>query len=188
MNGSRSSSAGHSIPPARIWALAIVVAALFLAYTIYLFSMQVIDGYIYELRAEQVTQRSVVISAPRGEIFDRNVDIPLVTNRDSFAIEIIPAEVPRDRMEEVFNRLASFLEVPVSSIRAEVPPQRYGSYQPVEIAGGATFRTITYLAEHKIDFPGVVWRIKPVRNHIDRDLFSHLLGYVGDITDRKTHV
>ncbi len=150
--------------------------------------MQVIDGYIYELRAEQVTQRSVVISAPRGEIFDRNADIPLVANRDSFAIEIVPAEIPRDQIDAVFARLAEFLEVPVSSIHAEVPPQRYGSYQPVEVAGGATFRTVTYIAEHKVDFPGVVWRIKPVRNHIDGDLFAHILGYVGDITTEELQI
>lgn len=188
MIGSRSTSAGHSIAPVRLWALAVLIGLVFLAYAVYLFSMQVVDGYIYVRRAEQVTQRSVVISAPRGEIFDRNADIPLVTNRDSFAIEIIPAKVPPEQRDQVFGRLADFLDRPVAEITSAVPARRYGSYQPIEIASGVPFRTVTHLAEHKIDFPGVVWRIKPVRNYIDGDLFAHVLGYVGDITTEELQI
>lgn len=188
VTGSRSSSAGHSVNLGRFWALAIGIGVVFLVYAIYLFSMQVVDGYIYELRAEQVTQRSVVISAPRGEIFDRNVDIPIVTNRNSFAIEIVPAEVPSEEREAVFERLAGYLNMEPGSIAELVPPQRYGSYQPIEVASGATFRTVTYLAEHKLDYPGVTWRIKPVRNYLDGDLFSHVLGYVGDITTEELQI
>jgi penicillin-binding protein 2 len=150
--------------------------------------MQIVDGYIYSLRAEEVTRRSVIVTAPRGEIFDRNVSTPLATNRESFAVDINPADIPRDRIEEVFSSVAEQLRMPVDEIYRKIPERRYNVFQPVEIKSGLSFRTISALAERKADFPGVSWRIKPVRSYVDGEAFSHVLGYVGDITPEELQI
>lgn len=184
----RNGSGGHTVPRRRLYLLGGVILVVVVGYVAYLFSLQVVRGYIYALRAEQVTRRSMVIAAPRGEIYDRNVSSPVATSRESFAVEINPAEIRRDEIDAVFARLAEYLRIPVSRIYDRIPERRYTVYQPVEIASGLSFRSITYLAEHKSSFPGVSWRIKPVRYYPDGDTFSHVLGYVGDITPEELQI
>ena len=188
MIGGGSGAATHTVPRRRLYLVASLIAAVFIGYVAYLFSLQVVRGYIYELRAEQVTRRSMVIAAPRGYIYDRNVGTPVAASRESFAIDLNPAEIPRDEIDAVFYRLSGYLGIPIQEIYDKIPERRYTVYQPIEIAGGLSFRTITFIAEHKSSFPGVSWRIKPVRYYPDGDTFSHVLGYVGDITPEELQI
>ncbi len=165
-----------------------VIATVFVLYVIYLFSMQVVDGYIYTLRAEQQTRRSLVITAPRGNIFDRTASVPIATNRDSFAIDINPAEISRDELDLVFERVADQLGMPVEDIHELIPPRAFNVFQPIEIASELSYRTVTSIAERKELYPGVSWRMKPVRYYPEDDMFSHVLGYVGDITPEELQV
>lgn len=187
MNGSRSGG-GNGVPVSRLFVVGGIIGLVFLVYVGYLFSLQVVDGYIYELRAQEVTRRSLIVTAPRGNIYDRSVTTPLATNRESFAVDVNPAEIPRDRIEDVFSRLARLLDIDVNRIYEAIPARRYNVFQPIEIASGLSFHDIAGLAERKADFPGVSWRIKPVRHYVDGDTFSHVLGYVGDITPEELQI
>ncbi len=183
-----SSSGSNTVPRDRLIVAGIAIGLVFLVYLIYLFSMQVVDGYIYSLRAEEVRRRSVVIAAPRGNIYDRTVSTPIATNRESFAIDVNPAEISRDEIDDVFSRLSELLGIPVADIYDAVPQRRYTTFQHIEVKSEVPYATITRIAEHKADLPGVSWRIKPVRSYVDGDTFSHVLGYVGDITPEQLQV
>ena len=187
MNGGRSSG-GNTIPIHRLVVLAAIMTAVFIVYTGRLFSMQIVDGYIYTMRAEQVTRRSVILTAPRGNIYDRNVSTPVATNRESFAVDINPAEIPRDQIDRVFATVATHLGMSETDIHNRIPPRRYNVFQPVEVKSGLSFGMIVKLAERKNDLPGVSWRIKPVRYYVDGDVFSHVVGYVGDITPEELQI
>ncbi len=178
----------NSIPPSRLVMVGAFIGLVFLVYVGTLFSMQIVDGYIYTLRAEQVTRRSSIVSAPRGNIYDRNVTTPIASNRESFAVDINPAEIPRSRIDDVFAQAAQLLAVPVEEIHRRIPPSRYGVFQPIEIKSGLSFSAILPVAERKVDLPGVSWRIKPVRYYMDGDTFAHVVGYVGDITPGELQV
>ena len=184
----REGTGGHTVPRRRLYFVGGTILVVVLIYIGYLFSLQVVRGYIYSIRAEQVTRRSIVITAPRGQIYDRTTTTPVATSRESFAVDVNPAEIDRDEIDSVFSRLASYLGIPVSQIYEKIPERRYTVYQPIEIASGLSFRSITYLAEHKYSFPGVSWRIKPVRYYPDGPTFSHVLGYVGDITPEELQI
>ena len=187
MNGNRKGR-GNTIETYRLAVLGAMIAIIALVYIGNLFSMQVVDGYIYMLRAEQVTRRSVLVSAPRGNIYDRTVTTPVATNRESFAVDINPSEIPRSQIPDVFARVAELLDMPKDEIDARIPSRRYGVFQPVEVKSGLSFEAILPLAERKADLPGVSWRIKPVRHYTDGDTFAHVLGYVGDITPEELQV
>ena len=117
-------------------------------YLLFLFNLQVIHGFEYEKRARQVASRVLLIPAQRGEIYDRNFNIPLVTNIDSFAVSIIPAELSSEEIDSLFEKLANILNITVEKIKKEIPSNYYHLYQPIEIASGIQFETITYIAEH----------------------------------------
>jgi penicillin-binding protein 2 len=166
----------------RIRILSILCLALFASYSAYLLYIQMIRGGEFRSKATKISQQSNVIPSQRGEIFDRTNSLPLVLNTDSFAIDLVPAELSAEKRESAFTRLAAFLDMPIEDIRKKIPPSYYHLYQPIEILGSASYATVTALAERIEDFPGISWHSKPVRNYLETGSLSHVIGYVGDIT------
>ncbi|MDR2376787.1 MAG: penicillin-binding protein 2 [Treponema sp.] len=166
----------------RIRILRLFFIAVFVLYAVRLFSLQILSGELYRSRAQNISRRTTVIPAQRGEIYDRSFSQPLVLNTDSFAVSITPAEVPSDEIDSLFDRVAALLGILREQIDRKIPPQYYYLYQPVEIAVNVSFSLISALAENADMLPGVSWQSKPVRNYADSGSLSHVLGYMGDIT------
>jgi penicillin-binding protein 2 len=166
----------------RIIVFRVFLVFIFLIYAARLFSMQIISGDLHRMRAQDISRRTFTIPTQRGEIYDRNITRPLVINRDTFAVTITPAEVPRGRIDEVIDSVSMILNMSANDIIARLPSQYLQLYQPVEIASNVPFFLIAALAERKNILPGISWHIKSVRNYVDVGSLSHILGYVGDIT------
>lgn len=160
----------------------LLVAAIVVLYTMRLFNMQVVHGESYRRASKVVSTRNTVITAQRGEIYDRNNNSAMVINTDSFAVEIIPGEIPRDYYDTVLAKLADYLSVKKSDIDALIPHNVRRSFNRITVKTNVPFKTISNIAENINDLPGVTWISKPKRNYIETGSFSHILGYVGDIT------
>lgn len=63
----------------------IPVLLIFLLLGARLWQLQIIQGSEYALKAERNRVRSIALTAPRGNILDRN-GVPLVDNRPSFDV------------------------------------------------------------------------------------------------------
>lgn len=177
----------NTISPYRVYAVGAVFAAVVLLYLGYLFSLQIIDGYIYALRAEQVTRRSVIQPAQRGQIYDRNYDVPLATNVDSFAVTVNPAIVSREELNGVLEELSRLLGASEEEM-TEALADAGRSYRDVEVASGVSYDEIVRVAERKTELPGIDWHIKPRRTYPFGDSVAHAIGYVGDITRQELQV
>ena len=175
-------SVGTGSPASRVRLLSILTMVLFGVYAIYLFYLQVVQGVEYRNRAQTITTQSSPIPAQRGEIYDRAYSIPFVLNTDSFAVDLIPANLPADRREATFAKLDSTLNMPIEEIHKRVPASYYHLYQPIEILGSVPYTTVASIAERIDEYPGVSWHAKPVRNYLETGSLSHVIGYVGDIT------
>ena len=166
----------------RILILQVSLVALFLVYSVRLFSMQIFSGDVYRSMARNIARHTTVVLAQRGEIYDRHFDRPLVTNTNSFAVSITPAEVPVPLMPELKSRLALILGISPELLERRVPRSIYHLYQPVEIASNISFNTIAYLAEQSDSLPGVSWQSKPMRSYRDIGSLAHIIGFVGGIS------
>jgi len=144
--------------------------------------MQILSGEQYRSHAQDISRRTEVLPSQRGEIYDRNYTRVLAQNADSFAVSIVPAEVPRGQVPELIANVAAILGIPANEIEAKIPQRYYHLYQPVEITANVPYHMIAALAERKDSLPGVSWNSKPVRNYVDLGSLSHIVGYVGDIT------
>jgi penicillin-binding protein 2 len=169
-------------PDKRIRILQIIFITIFFIYAGRLFAMQIIYGESYRLRAENITKRTAVIPAERGEIYTRDFKAPVVYNTDSFAVRISPAEIKRSEIPAVIGRLSTLLKISREQIEKKLPANYQNLYQPIEIASNIPFNTIATLATRIETLPGVSWQSKPVRNYSDTGSLSHVIGYVGDIT------
>ncbi len=165
----------------RIFVLKLFIIGVCLLYTARLFSLQVIRGAEFEAKANRYAIQSVKIPAARGEIYDRTNSIPFVTNDEAFSVEIVPAELPASRREEVFQKLAEILSIRLTDIQRKIPPSYYHLYQRIAVSTSASYLAITKIAEHKEDFPGVYWNSRPIRRYLNIGSLSHVIGYVGEI-------
>lgn len=171
------------ISKARILFINILVTVSLSILIIYLFTLQIVEGIKYQKQAKEILKRDIPIIAQRGQIFDRYYDVPLVYNIDSFAVDVIPGDIPNEMKEEIFFRLAKVLQIEVSEVRKRIPLRFYNNYQPREIKSGVSYSKIAYIAEHIEEFPGVTWHNKPIRGYLFTNSLAHILGYTGDIAD-----
>lgn len=168
--------------PRRLLLFRILIGVILAAYAGRLFYLQILRGGEYRTRAASISSQSSVLPAQRGEIYDRGANIPLVLNVDSFALDIVPAELPEDLRDTVFLKLAELTGRPVEELRSKIPASYYHLYQPVEVIGAVPYSVIVAVAERLDELPGVTWHAKPRRNYVETGSLSHLIGYVGDIT------
>ncbi|MEL3913480.1 penicillin-binding protein 2 [Treponema pedis] len=150
-----------------------------------LFSMQIINGEQFKKKSENISQRSTLIPSQRGEIFDRNANTPLVLNIGSFAVDITPGQVPASEFSTVITRLSSILKISASQIEKKLPVSVRKDFRKIEIKSNVEYEEIIQIAETLDSLPGVSWRSKPVRNYVETRSFSHIIGYVGDITSEE---
>ncbi len=172
----------------RLLVISAVVVLSVLVYSGHLFSLQLVDGSIYSLRAENIKRRSSTIPAQRGQIYDRHYDVPLAANVDSFALVVTPGEIPEGQHQDVLNRIAEVLSVDAKVLNEKVPPDLYRSFKEIEVVSGLAFSQLAYLAERSDRLPGVHWYSKPIRNYTLGPAGAHVLGYVGDITPEELQV
>jgi len=168
--------------PSKILLLIVLAALVFFTYSTYLFYLQVVRGVEYQKKAVTISRQIEQLPAQRGEIYDRNYNLPLVLNVDSFALVVVPAEIPADMRDTVFSKIAGILEEPLDEIRRRIPPSYYRMFQQVEISSSVSQNVIVKIAERIDEFPGVSWYSRPKRNYLETGSFSHIIGYVGDIS------
>lgn len=162
--------------------LIVLAGSVFLSYSAYLFYLQLVRGSEYQSKAITISRQIERLPAQRGEIYDRNYNLPLVLNVDSFALVMVPGEVPADMRDTVFIKLAALLNEPVDELRRKVPPAYYRLFQQIELLSSVDQSIITKIAERIDEFPGISWYSRPKRNYLESGSFSHVIGYVGEIT------
>lgn len=168
--------------------LALIIFASFAIYSLKLFSMQVLEGAVYRQQSEDISSRVKTIPAQRGEIYDRNATVPMVINTDSFAVDVIPGEIPQGKYDTVAAKLAEILQIDKKLIDGKIPGNQRSSFSAIEVKSNVPFSMVSDIAENKNDLPGVSWRSKPLRSYVQTGSISHILGYVGDITREELKV
>lgn len=169
----------------------IVFLLLFLILVVYiykLFTLQIVQGAVYRMQSQNLSSTVTTIPAQRGEIFDRNANMPLVINNDSFSVSITPGNIPSGMYDTVTLKLAGYLGVSKSVIDERIPPKLRRQFTTIEVRSNVPFETVCDIAENSTDLPGVSWGSKPVRNYVVTGSMSHILGYVGDITSEELNV
>ncbi len=169
----------------KVFVLFVLLCAMFAFYAFTLYSLQIVEGAKFRNQSQRSSSRQATIPAQRGYIYDRNAIMPIVTNSDSFAVSLVPGEIPKGMYDTVASRLAAILGIPKRTIDRRVPEEIRSSFQSVEIKVNATFEVISNIAENSTDLPGVSWRSKPTRNYTETGSISHVVGYVGDISKEE---
>lgn len=147
--------------------------------------LQVVQGEVYRYRSEENMLRVLSITAPRGEIFDRE-GVKLVSNREGFTVSV--GEIPEEDKERVISFLSEELDKEVEEIEKVIREQRYRRYEPVRLKTDVDIETVARIEERKMDLPGVIIEVQPIRTYVYDSLAAHILGYLGDSPVSSSYV
>jgi penicillin-binding protein 2 len=152
-----------------------------------LWYLQVLSGDKYLAEANNNRIREIRVTAPRGQILDRNGDI-LVENRTSLALQLNPQKLARGvqaRRAEL-SRLANAAGLTLRRIRRETHQQlKILPSAPVTLQRDVDYDLVYYLQEHQANFPGVAVERVFVRRYPHGTLGAHLFGNVGEIDSKQ---
>jgi penicillin-binding protein 2 len=152
-----------------------------------LWYLQVLSGDKYLAEANNNRIREIRVTAPRGEIVDRNGDV-LVENRTSLALQLNPQKLPGDAAERraELARLGEVAGISLRRIRRDMQDQlRELPSAPVTLQRDVDYDLVYYLQEHQVEFPGVAIERVFVRRYPHGTLGAHLFGNVGEISEQE---
>lgn len=144
--------------------------------------MQLIETQRFETLAKQNHMRINPIIAPRGEVYDRK-GVKIVGNQPVYTVSLVYLGL-KDT-EEVVDRVAYILGMEPQVIMDKLEAQQLRLFQPVRLATNVSLETITILEEQRLDLPGVVIDVEPVRYYPYGAMLSHVLGYVQEIKEKQ---
>ncbi len=150
-----------------------------------LWLLQAIDGDKYLAEAKNNRTRSFRVSAPRGEILDREGDV-LVANRTSLSLQVNPRKLPTDRAERraELARVAKLTHSTLPKLRRRMREElKQAPAAPVTLRRDVSDYLVYYLQENQERFPGVEVQRVFVRAYPDGTLAAHALGTVGEVSE-----
>ncbi|TMQ63895.1 MAG: penicillin-binding protein 2 [Candidatus Eisenbacteria bacterium] len=166
----------------------ILVAAIFGMVLLRLFSLQVLAGTRYRELSEENRIRVEVLTAPRGEIRDRKGRL-MTDNVPSFTVTIDPYEKTyvsnQGYLDSTLVRLSGILGVDPEELIDKVKKERKQSFLVIRLKRNADLKSVAYVSEHRAELPGVEVEAEPLRRYPYGLFASHLLGYVGEISDKE---
>jgi len=157
-----------------------VILAFMLFVVVKLFGMQLFSGGVYRRASEQNSVRIVPISAPRGLIKDKNGTI-LVKNRPSYSMYMVPYEV--GNLDSASIEIAGALGENPEEIKNRINQGWKGRFQQIRLKRDVDFKTVCYVEEHALEFPGIMFQVEPARLYPESNFGSHIWGYVGETTE-----
>jgi len=167
----------------RIFALSIAAAIFFLILLGRLWFLMFIDADRLREMSENNRLRFIPVAASRGSLLDRNGNV-LVSNTPSFSLAVIPNEV-KDR-NGLFAILARELDTDINELISKWEKgKRRAKYFPVILAQGISRDQVEYFEENSLRLTGIEVEVKPVREYPSGDFASHLLGYIGEISEKE---
>ncbi len=150
-----------------------------------LWLLQVLDGEKYLAEAKNNRTHSYRVSAPRGEILDRNGKV-LVANRTSLALQVNPRKLPEDPAQRraELSRLAALTHSGLRHVRRTMHEElKLAPAAPVTLRQDVGHYLVYYLQENQDRFPGVETQRVFVRDYPDGALGAHIIGSVGEIEE-----
>lgn len=148
-----------------------------------LWNLQILQRSYYGELAERNQIRAITLVAPRGKILDRNGQI-IVDNRPSFTLSLMREHL--SSIEGSLDLLASGLKLELDFLKSQVEKhRRQPSYLPIVIKEDLTAADLAFIESHRLEFPGLDVIRQPRRFYREGQLAAHLLGYVGEVSEKQ---
>jgi penicillin-binding protein 2 len=147
---------------------------------------QILKGSQYREMASKNSLRIYPILAPRGLVYDRNLQ-PLVNNLPVFNVWISPQDLPRNKgeRETMIEQICFLLDLNSKEVGENLANFDFRRQQRIFLVGDLPPEKILELESRKNDFPALSIEAGVARNYLYADIFSHILGHTGRLTQEE---
>ncbi len=165
----------------RVAIVSAVMAALVALLAARYYSLQVTHHQDYATRSDRNRVHIQPVPPTRGLIYDRNGEL-LADNRPSYTLSVI-----RERVEDMtatVELLRELIDIPQSDLEKfyDQLQQWRRPFEAIPVRYRLTEDEIARLAVNEYRLEGVEVNAQLVRHYPKSDLFAHVLGYVGRIS------
>jgi penicillin-binding protein 2 len=167
----------------RLRLLTLCVLAVFAVLVLRLWFLQILNGPSYRVQSENNRIQLQDIPPFRGMIFDRWGEL-LVDNRPSYNLYIIPEQVQDQRQLLKSLNLLIGLDPQFVLDKLGEESHKY-PFKPALIKKNVSRDELAIVETNLFNLPGVMIQVKPQRNYIFGSFAAHLIGYLGEISERQ---
>ncbi|MEQ5871142.1 penicillin-binding protein 2 [Sagittula sp. NFXS13] len=144
--------------------------------------LQVDQADEFRLLAEENRIRFDLLPPARGRIFDRN-GVVVADNEPTYRITMKREDA--GDVADVIGRLSQLIELDENDLnRAFAEMERTPPFFPVTIAERVSWEDISRVAVNAPALPGITTEVGLSRLYPHGDLFAHVAGYVGPVSER----
>ncbi|MGP6088192.1 penicillin-binding protein 2 [Antarctobacter jejuensis] len=144
--------------------------------------MQVDQADEFRLLAEENRINIRLIPPSRGRIFDREGRI-IAENEQTYRVTITREDA--GDVGQVIQRLGQLIELDEDDLnRALTEMERTAPFFPVTVADRVSWDEFSRVAVNAPALPGVTTEVGLSRFYPNRELFAHVAGYVGPVSER----
>jgi len=160
-----------------------IVVGCFIIILIRLWYLQIYKGDEFYKYSVQNRLRKETVKAPRGMIFSRNNQL-LVQNVPRFDAIIVPQYLTNKK--ETLSKLSKILDMSEKSINSILKKNAYQArYRPVIIKKNISQKEVAVIETENSKMPGVSVQTFIAREYADKEIGSHALGYISEISQSK---
>ena len=164
----------------KVTALIVLVFAVLI---LRLWFIQIVNGPKYRVQSENNRIHLRDILPFRGMIFDRHGEL-LVDNRPSYDLYVLPEEI--QGRKGVFDRLAGLIELDPAMAEQKVRRLSRGySFKPILIKANMPRKELVLVETNLFNLPGIMIQVRPQRHYIYDTFGSHVIGYLGEISETE---
>ena len=155
----------------------LLLGGLIISRLIYL---MVIESDELSLRSVNNTLRTQSIPAPRGLIYDRNIEV-IAENKPKFQLEMVPEQVNKLESSLMYlTELGILDENEISAIEQRV--RRNYQFKSIVIKRDLDEREMAIFANNRILLKGFDIKSRLTRNYPQNEIYAHVVGYMGSIS------
>ncbi|NKI18976.1 penicillin-binding protein 2 [Spongiibacter sp. KMU-166] len=145
--------------------------------------LQILDFEIYITQSDRNRIQLMPIAPKRGLIFDRN-GVLLAENIPSYTLTVVRERMPS--LSEGLEVIADIVELNDDDIEQFYRRlKRRRPYEPVPLKFRLTEEEIARVAVNRHRIPGLEVDAQLVRHYPKGEIFAHVLGYVGRISEKE---
>ncbi len=150
-----------------------------------LWRLQIVNQQNYADLSLNNRIRLTRIKSSRGLIKDRYGTI-VVSNRPAFRVALI-LEDAAGNLDNSLIMLSELLKVPVRQFKDKIKQakRKLLPFRPLVLSRHITLEQVSLIEEHQLDLPGITVMVEPVRNYHYGALATHILGYLGEISESQ---
>ena len=155
----------------------LLLGGLIISRLIYL---MVIESDELSLRSVNNTLRTQSIPAPRGLIFDRNIEV-IAENKPKFQLEMVPEQVNKLESSLMYlTELGILDENEISAIEQRV--RRNYQFKSIVIKRDLDEKEMAIFANNRMLLKGFDIKSRLTRNYPQNEIYAHVVGYMGSIS------